>query len=263
MKRSGAPAERPIRSSRDAEQLPELSFDQLLELDRRAAERADGGGDERDGGDHDGGDGDDRPDRDDDLVLPWWQHPMNIVTMVVTAAVVAAMLGWMVGANSRAAHNEVDTGFLHDMRVHHEQAIYMSFVYRSLPDRDPGLDVVAGSIIMAQSQEVGRMVQLLRSFGEPEAAPSDDLVMGWMGMATEPDQMMGLASEDDLDRLASSSGDVADRLFVELMVAHHEGGIHMAEYAVEHGKNDEVDKMAASIVDSQQSEIDELRDQLG
>lgn len=244
-----------------AEELPELSFEQLMELDRRAAERAgdagQGDGDAGDGGDDDPGDDD-----DDAVVLPWWQHPMNIVTLVVTAALIAAMLGWMVGANSRPSHNEVDTGFLHDMRVHHEQAVYMSFVYRTLPDRNPGLDMVAGSIIMGQSQEIGRMVQLLRGFGEAEAAPSDALVMGWMGMATEPDQMLGLASEADIESLQASSGEEADRLFVELMVAHHEGGIHMAEYAVEHAENDEVRKMATAVVAGQQSEIDELRDQL-
>lgn len=247
-----------------AEELPELSFEQLMELDRRAAERAgdtgpgDGDGDAGDGD----GDDDDEGGDDDALVLPWWQHPMNIVTLVVTAALIAAMLGWMVGANSRPSHNEVDTGFLHDMRVHHEQAVYMSFVYRSLPDHNPGLDIVAGSIIMGQSQEIGRMVQLLRGFGEAEAAPSDALVMGWMGMATEPDQMLGLASDADIEALQGSSGEEADRLFVELMVAHHEGGIHMAEYAVEHAENDEVRKMAAAVVAGQQSEIDELRDQL-
>jgi uncharacterized protein (DUF305 family) len=246
-----------------AEELPELSFDQLMELDRRAAERAgDTGQGDGDAGDGDGGDDEPGGDGDDVVVLPWWQHPMNIVTLVVTAALIAGMLGWMVGANSRPSHNEVDTGFLHDMRVHHEQAVYMSFVYRTLPDRNPGLDMVAGSIIMGQSQEVGRMVQLLRGFGEAEAAPSDALVMGWMGMATEPDQMLGLASEADIETLQASSGEEADRLFVELMVAHHEGGIHMAEYAVEHAENDEVRKMAAAVVAGQQSEIDELRDQL-
>ena len=246
-----------------ADELPELSFEQLMELDRRAAERA-GATDQGDGAGAGGGDGDDDDPGDDDdaLVLPWWQHPMNIVTLVVTAALIAAMLGWMVGANSRPSHNEVDTGFLHDMRVHHEQAVYMSFVYRSLPDRNPGLDIVAGSIIMGQSQEIGRMVQLLRGFGEVEAAPSDALVMGWMGMATEPDQMLGLASEADIEALQASSGEAADRLFVELMVAHHEGGIHMAEHAVEHAENDEVRKMATAVVAGQQSEIDELRDQL-
>ena len=84
-------------------------------------------------------------DDDDVIVLPWWQHPLNILTIVITAALLAGMVGWMIGdSNSELAHNEVDTGFLQDMREHHEQAVYMSFVYRSLPDIDPGLRTVAG-----------------------------------------------------------------------------------------------------------------------
>ena len=56
-------------------------------------------------------------DVDDVIVLPWWQHPLNILTIVITAALLAGMVGWMIGdSNSELAHNEVDTGFLQDMR---------------------------------------------------------------------------------------------------------------------------------------------------
>lgn len=83
-------------------------------------------------------------DLDDVIVLPWWQHPLNILTIVITAALLAGMVGWMIGdSNSELAHNEVDTGFLQDMREHHEQAVYMSFIYNSLPDTDSGLRTVA------------------------------------------------------------------------------------------------------------------------
>src|SRR5262245_17677307 len=93
----------------------------------------------------------DEVEADDEIVLPWWQHPLNIVTIVLTAAILAAMVGWMVGdSNSELAHSDVDTGFLQDMREHHEQAVYMSFVYNSLPDTDPGLRTVATSIIQGQ-----------------------------------------------------------------------------------------------------------------
>jgi uncharacterized protein (DUF305 family) len=71
-----------------------------------------------------------------------------------------------------------------------------------------------------------------------------------------------MASEDDLDRLATLSGPEADELFVELMSAHHEGGIHMAEYASGNAKNDEVREMAASIVTSQRDEIAEMQREL-
>lgn len=239
-----------------AGELPDLSLDQLIELERRAAERDSGGGDvpvdDSPGDDHAGDDG--------SIVLPWWQHPVNILTLLVSAALIAGMIGWMVGdARSQPQFNATDVGFLHDMRFHHEQAVYMSFVYRGLPDTDPGIGVVAGSIIMGQSQDVGRMVQLLRQFGEPEAADLQAPAMAWMGMSVPIDDMPGLASEEELDDLAAASGSEADALFTELMIEHHEAGIHMAEYAAEHGENDEVRAMAHSMAESQRSEIAELR----
>jgi uncharacterized protein (DUF305 family) len=199
---------------------------------------------------------------DDVIVLPWWQHPLNILTIVVTVALLAGMAGWMIGdSNSELAHNEVDTGFLQDMREHHEQAVYMSFVYRSLPDIDPGLSTVAASIIMGQNQDIGRMVQMLRIFGEPEANEGDSS-MAWMGMPVDRGQMPGMASEADLDKLATLSGREADEFFVELMTAHHEGGVHMAEYASGNAKNDEVRAMAASMTTSQRDEIAEMQREL-
>src|SRR5262245_39643069 len=199
---------------------------------------------------------------DDTIVLPWWQHPLNIVTMVVTAAILAAMIGWMVGdSNSELAHSDVDTGFLQDMREHHEQATYMAFVYQALPDIDPGLSTVASSIIIGQNQEIGRMVQMLRMFGEPEANEGDTS-MGWMGMPVPRGEMPGMASEEDLQHLATLSGREADEFFVELMTNHHNGGIHMADYAASNAKSEEVRKMAAAISSSQADEIAEMQREL-
>jgi uncharacterized protein (DUF305 family) len=42
------------------------------------------------------------------------------------------------------------------------------------------------------------------------------------------------------------------------MIAHHKGGVHMAEYTVENGKNKEVIAFAELIVESQTSEVGEL-----
>jgi uncharacterized protein (DUF305 family) len=201
-------------------------------------------------------------DVDEVIVLPWWQHPLNILTIVVTAALLAGMVGWMIGdSNSELAHNEVDTGFLQDMREHHEQAVYMSFIYNSLPDTDSGLRTVATSIIMGQNQDIGRMVQMLRMFGEPEANEGETS-MAWMGMPVERGQMPGMASDADLDKLATLSGREADEFFVQLMKAHHEGGIHMAEYASGNAKNAEVRAMASAMATSQQEEIAEMQREL-
>lgn len=231
----------------------DLSLDDLIELERREADTT-GGGDDGDGPGGDGGGG-----GGDDLVLPWWQHPMNIITLIVTAALLAAMVGWMIGEqSSRPAHSEVDAGFLQDMRLHHEQAIFMGFVYRELPDTDPELRAIAASIVQGQSLEVGRMVQLLRSFGEDEARNLDETSMTWMGMVADATSMPGMASEDELTELIASSGPDADRLFVELMTEHHLGGIEMAVFAADRAENDEVRLMAASMASAQRGEIAEM-----
>jgi len=225
----------------------DLSLDQMVELERmQAAARADD--DDNDPGGSD----------DDQIVLPWWQHPMNIVTLVVTAAILAGMVGWMVGdSDASTQHNDVDTGFLQDMRVHHEQAVLMSIIYRNLPDTNPGLRSVAREIVRGQNIEIGRMIQLLRSFGESEVNESDTSMV-WMGMVAGVDSMPGMASDDELDRLGRLDGREADELFVELMTAHHVGGIEMAEFAAANGENDEVIKMASGMAGAQTGEIVEM-----
>ena len=119
----------------------------------------------------------------------------------------------------------------------------MGIIYRNLPDTDPGLRTVAREIVRGQSIEVGRMIQLLRSFGETEVNETDT-AMVWMGMVAGIDSMPGMASDDELDRLGRLDGREADELFVELMSAHHVGGIEMAQFAVANADNDEVITMA-------------------
>ena len=71
--------------------------------------------------------------------------------------------------------------------------------------------------------------------------------------------MPGLASDADITKLLSSNGSDADKLFVALMIAHHQGGIHMAQYAADHANVSEVRRFAASMVSGQTGEINEMR----
>jgi uncharacterized protein (DUF305 family) len=202
---------------------------------------------------------DEHDDHDDDVVvLSWWQNPINIVALLVAVALIAGMVGWLIAdTRSEPASSDVDVGFLHDMRDHHDQAVQMGYMYLALPDTDPALRTVARSIISGQSIDIGRMIQLLRSMNAPEASETDE-AMAWMGMPTPVDQMPGMATEAEIEELAASSGAAADQLFVELMAEHHRGGIHMAEVAAADAANDEVRSMADSMAASQAEEIGEL-----
>jgi len=200
---------------------------------------------------------------DDVLVLPWWQHPVNILTGLVATALIAGMIGWLVHDTvSEPGAGDVEVGFLQDMRVHHEQAFEIAMTYLDRPDTDRGLRVVARTIVFGQSIEIGRMIELLRSFDAPEAG-EDYTAMEWIGMAMSIDTMPGLATETQLDELASASGNTADRLFVELMTAHHEAGIDMAEFAAENASDDDVQAFADSMAKGQRDDIVEMEVVLG
>ena len=83
--------------------------------------------------------------------------------------------------------------------------------------------------------------------------------MTWMGMDVPVESMPGLANADEAARLKAARGADADRLYAQLMTAHHEAGIHMAEYAAANAGTTRVRRFASSMVKSQRSDLDELQ----
>lgn len=196
---------------------------------------------------------------DDEIVLSWWQNPVNVIGLVLACLLIGAGAGWMIGqATIDRADDEVSVGFLQDMRYHHDQAVVLSMIYLDAPDTEPGMRSVARTMLKGQSIEIGRMIQMLRDAEQAEAADLDEDVMGWMGMPMAAEEMPGLATDGQLQALADAAGADADELFVELMTVHHEAGIHMAEYAAQHAGSDEVRAMATAMAASQRDEIVEM-----
>lgn len=203
----------------------------------------------------------DTPSTDNDVtVLPWWQNPLNFIALGLSMLILGAGIGYYIGDSSATPDkNKVDIGFLQDMRYHHDQAVQMAYYYRtSVTDPLPRLNMIAEEILLSQQLESGRMVQLLRSFGAIEANDTGT-AMSWMGHAMPIDEMDGLASQAELDSLATATGDAASKIFATLMINHHKGGIAMANYAIEHGSNSDVINMAKSMIKGQQAEVGELQ----
>jgi uncharacterized protein (DUF305 family) len=198
-------------------------------------------------------------DSDDEIVLPWWQNPLNFIALGLAALILGVGIGYYVGdRNASPTYNKVDVGFLQDMRYHHEQAVDMAYFYLTSGDEThPRLRLYAQEILYSQQMEVGRMIEMLRSFREPEANDTGT-AMGWMGMTMPIDDMDGLATQEQLDDFAAASGVDASVRFAELMIEHHRGGLHMAEYAAENARNPEVKDLARSMIAGQQPEIDAM-----
>ncbi|MDJ0336099.1 DUF305 domain-containing protein [Salinibacterium sp. G-O1] len=134
------------------------------------------------------------------------------------------------GSGTTESPNEVDIGFFTDMALHHEQALAMC---QRVIGRDNGdsVQALAADILQNQSFERGVMHTWLAVWGESTAPPAT--VMGWMGMEMPASEMMGLATDEQMSSLATTTGLAQGRLFLSLMRAHHVGGVHMAEMARE------------------------------
>jgi uncharacterized protein (DUF305 family) len=147
-----------------------------------------------------------------------------------------------------------EVGFARDMSLHHSQAVNMA---QLLYDRteNPALRSIALDIMLTQQDQIGQMGGWLDIWGVPKVGIT--LPMIWMDMGTDG-LMPGMATDDQIEALRASNGVDADRLFIQLMIAHHKGGIHMAEAILERTDNLAVETLAQSILRSQQIEIDEM-----
>jgi uncharacterized protein (DUF305 family) len=137
------------------------------------------------------------------------------------------------------------------MIPHHQQAIDMAKLVDSHTDR-PELRKLADSIMTSQNQEISQMKGWLSSWGKPETPPEGH---GGHGET----EMPGTMSEADMSRLMEATDNEFDLMFVEMMAAHHQGAIDMANTELKEGSLPEAKRLAQQIIEAQRAEIDQLR----
>jgi uncharacterized protein (DUF305 family) len=127
-------------------------------------------------------------------------------------------------ANTRFSPDDVQ--FVKDMIPHHHQALQMAELVADRTNTPAILDA-AGRINASQKDEIGFMQQWLRDRGQavpdPAAHHAMHTTQGMAGMAT-PEQMA---------ELAQLKGTAFDRMFLSLMIRHHEGALTMVEKLLE------------------------------
>lgn len=185
------------------------------------------------------------------------------VGMLVLATVAGLLLGYAVAVLTLRPSPPGDTspeaGFARDMTIHHDQAVTMSMIaYQratQLSVRTVGEDI-AGN----QQGQIGMMQQWLRDWGLLPAGAAPP--MSWMpnGAATlENGLMPGMATPEELAELRAATGVEVDRLFLELMIDHHLGGIHMVDGILAVSDHEEVRWLAQTQKNGQQQEINLMR----
>ncbi|MEN1726976.1 MAG: DUF305 domain-containing protein [Pseudomonadota bacterium] len=119
-------------------------------------------------------------------------------------------------------YTAADVKFMRDMVPHHSQALDMSVL---VPERsqDPGMIDLAAKIETTQRDEISYMQSWLTERGAPEAP------MDWHHHAHGDHAMEGMATHEEMEALAGARGEDFDRMFLRLMIAHHEGALVMVD----------------------------------
>jgi uncharacterized protein (DUF305 family) len=102
------------------------------------------------------------------------------------------------------------------------------------------------------------------------AMMSSSAGMGGMGGNVETSEstdtcagMPGMMTEEQTAQLTAAAGADFDRLFLQLIITHHQGAIEMADAELAQGSNPAAQALAASIKTSQTQEITTMQQMLG
>ncbi|HEX4880511.1 MAG TPA: DUF305 domain-containing protein [Limnobacter sp.] len=163
--------------------------------------------------------------------------------------------------------NAVDAGFARSMIQHHAQAIQMSMMMRNASS--PEMQALAQSIVLKQTREIGVMEGWLSAWNQP--AVVDGPPMAWVENASnvrhiddqlyqaqckaEGGAMAGLATPEQLIQLEHATGEAKEKLFLQLMLAHHQAALPMAWFAHRNGQSSLVKALATTMIREQGMEM--------
>ncbi|MPY84162.1 MAG: DUF305 domain-containing protein [Actinophytocola sp.] len=209
---------------------------------------------------------------------PGWARAVIFGGAGLALLLVGAIIGLLIGraetapAAAAPRPGPVDIGFAQDMSLHHLQAVTMGNIARER-GHDDTIRQIGYDIAATQQSQVGWMQGWLALWGQPGQAPG--AVMTWMpgghgmhgmhdmpGMGGSGAPMPGMATDAELAKLRSLSGEKFDVYFLQLMLRHHQGGASMAEYAAKHANVGAVRALASSMVESQGAEMELMRQML-
>ena len=118
-------------------------------------------------------------------------------------------------AIANTLYTSADVNFMQGMIIHHNQAIVMSNLVDGRTN-SPAIIDLAGRIKVSQDDEINFMENWLKERDEMTHSRHHT-----------HHSMKGMATKEQLEELAASLGNSFDQLFLELMVAHHDGAIEM------------------------------------
>lgn len=183
--------------------------------------------------------------------------PATALVIVATAALIVAGCGsgnenGATGTGKSPAasgQSSTDVAFVQGMIPHHEQAVEMAeLALAPKAKAGPKVKELAARIKNAQGPEINLMRGWLSQWGEAEMA-------GGHGTS-------GMMTQQDFSSLSQADGDQFDDMWLNMMIAHHDGAVEMAQSVKAQGSNPDVMSLADRIISAQKAEIAEMKNLL-
>lgn len=186
-------------------------------------------------------------------------HTYKKLAAVAASTVLAALVagcGSESGSSEAADFNDADVSFAQQMIPHHAQAVDMANLAEGR-SANPEVLQLADDISRAQGPEIETMTVWLEEW-DADVPSTDMSEMDHSSMGS----MDGMMSEDDMSALEGAEGPEFDRLFLDMMIEHHEGAIEMAQSEQDDGQNSDAVELAGDIEETQGVEIATMQELL-
>jgi uncharacterized protein (DUF305 family) len=155
---------------------------------------------------------------------------------------------------SQVQFSAADVQFMQGMIGHHAQALEMAALVPERTLRDD-MRLLAKRIEVSQADEIQMMQRWLEARGQQVPGPHAHHASGGP-------LMPGMLTATEMARLTDARGDAFDRLFLELMIKHHEGALTMVKELYSRpgaGQESEIYAFASDVDGDQRMEIDRMR----
>lgn len=150
-------------------------------------------------------------------------------------------------APAAGAHNAADVAFASGMIPHHAQAVTMADM----------------ALKQANSQQVKDLATQIKDAQDPEIRTMSGWLQGWGEPVPDTAGMQhggeGMMSMEEMSQLENATGAGFDRMWMQMMIKHHEGAIAMAQTELKTGSNADAKQLAQTIVDGQAKEIETMK----
>jgi uncharacterized protein (DUF305 family) len=179
----------------------------------------------------------------------------HFARIAALAAVLALPTTGILPALAAVKANDTDRAFVREMIPHHQMATEMAEMAKT-DGQHAKTRQLARKIIKAQSAEIRTMKRIANDLG---VTPAEMPTNGQMSDQTMRDlETLGLTAEQSgmtMDMHDLHGAKPFDRMFIDMMIPHHQGAIRMARAELAKGTSRRLRTIARNIVRDQQKEI--------